>query len=243
MAVKKSGKSSKTAHILNVLSSDLSEVAGEGADGVAGGAAGDFSPVPDDVLATAIRESLVQDIQREEGVWLEEAPDAPEAEEIPTQEEEPLAIEAERTTAPETASLPEESAEDTPKEEEVPSVPPETPEAQPTTQTPPPAPEQPVQEAAAADPCQGRNFCYVNVMEALVEEKAPKYIKMFGVCSCARCVSDVKALALTNLPPKYAVMEKGRVVPMLTVYEGRYSAALTSQIVSACKQVMLAPRH
>ena len=241
MAVKKSGKSSKTAHILNVLSSDLSDMIGEAgagrsANGTVGSSSVDFSPIPDEVLATAIRESLVEDVRREEGgIWPEEVSEV--REEAPSPEEK-LAIQGAEDVEPEEAvPPPQETAEDDLREAS-PTPPPETPSAD---QTPLPAPAQPVQEAA--DPCQERDFCYVNVMEALVEEKAPKYIKMFGVCSCARCVSDVKALALTNLPPKYAVMEKGHVVPMLTVYEGRYSTALTSQIISACKQVMLEPRH
>jgi hypothetical protein len=86
-------------------------------------------------------------------------------------------------------------------------------------------------------------FCHVNIMQALVEEKSLKYIQMFGLCTCSRCVADVKALALSNLPPKYIVMHKGQVVPMLSVYEGRFSSALTAQIINACKVVMQNPRH
>ena len=37
-------------------------------------------------------------------------------------------------------------------------------------------------------------------MLGLVEEKAERYVKMFGLCPCPRCVADVKALALTRLP-------------------------------------------
>jgi hypothetical protein len=240
MAVKKSGKSSKTAHILNVLSSDLSDMTGEAGagrsvDGTLGGSSVDFSPIPDEALATAIRESLVEDIRLEEGgIWSEEVSEI--REETPSPEEKSSIQEAKGVEPEETVPPPRETTEGDSREEA--PTPSEVSEAPTVNQTPPPAPEQ---EAAGSG--QEREFCYVNVMEALVEEKAPKYIKMFGVCSCARCVSDVKALALTNLPPKYAVMEKGHVVPMLTVYEGRYSTALTSQIISACKQVMLEPRH
>ncbi len=84
---------------------------------------------------------------------------------------------------------------------------------------------------------------YVNVMQALVEEKVPKYLKMFELCTCDRCTADVKALTLTNLPAKYAVMEKGNVIPMLTVYEGRYNQTLIAQILKACDVVMKNPRH
>lgn len=87
------------------------------------------------------------------------------------------------------------------------------------------------------------DYCYVNIMQALVNEKSGKYIRLFGICDCSRCVADVRALALTNLPPKYSVMKKGEVIPMLTVYEGRYSTALTAQLINACKVVMDNPRH
>ena len=84
---------------------------------------------------------------------------------------------------------------------------------------------------------------YVNVMEALVEDKAMKYIDMFGLCKCPRCVADVKAYALNHLDPKYVVMHTGEVIPRITLYEGRFSAAVTAQLLTACKLVMEHPRH
>ncbi|MEG0780798.1 MAG: late competence development ComFB family protein, partial [Oscillospiraceae bacterium] len=87
------------------------------------------------------------------------------------------------------------------------------------------------------------DILYVNVMQTMVEDKAEKYIKLFGLCPCPRCSVDVKALALNNLPAKYVVMHRGEMIPMLTVYEGRYSASVTAQIIQACKQVLQSPRH
>lgn len=84
---------------------------------------------------------------------------------------------------------------------------------------------------------------YINVMQALVEEKVDKYIKLFGLCTCPRCKIDVMALALTNLPAKYVVTRENEAVPMLSVYEGRYNAAVISQVMWACKTVMDNPRH
>lgn len=84
---------------------------------------------------------------------------------------------------------------------------------------------------------------YVNVMQALVEEKVDKYIKLFGLCTCPRCKIDVMALALTNLPAKYVVVKEQELIPMLTVYEGRYNAAIVAQVMGACKKVMENPRH
>ncbi|MEM5780519.1 MAG: late competence development ComFB family protein [Lawsonibacter sp.] len=80
-------------------------------------------------------------------------------------------------------------------------------------------------------------------MQALVEEKVDKYIRLFGLCTCPRCRIDVKALTLTSLPAKYVVIGEQERIPMLSVYEGRYNAAVVSQVMWACKKVMDNPRH
>lgn len=87
------------------------------------------------------------------------------------------------------------------------------------------------------------NLNYVNVMQILVEEKAPRYIQMFGLCPCRRCEMDVKALTLSNLIPKYVVMHKDEMIPMLTIYEGRYASTIFAQLTRACKLVMDRPHH
>lgn len=84
---------------------------------------------------------------------------------------------------------------------------------------------------------------YINVMQVLVEEKAPKYVQMFGLCSCARCMEDVKAYTLNHLPPKYVVMEPGDRIPRLTVYEGQFASDIIAQLLQACKAVMERPHH
>lgn len=86
-------------------------------------------------------------------------------------------------------------------------------------------------------------FTYINVMKELVEEKADEYMKMFGVCNCPICSADVRALALTNLPSKYVVISEGEIIPMLTIYEGRYHVAITAQLTNACKTVHDNPHH
>lgn len=104
--------------------------------------------------------------------------------------------------------------------------------------------------AAAEAPAQSeRQFLepvnpgYINVMQVLVEEKAPKYVEMFGLCTCKRCMEDVKAYTLNHLPPKYVVLEPGDRVPRLTVYEGKFSSDITAQLLQACKAVHETPHH
>ncbi len=94
-------------------------------------------------------------------------------------------------------------------------------------------------QAAAAE----ADVSYLNVMQALVEDKADKYIRSAGVCPCPRCRIDVIALTLSKLPSKYVVLQQADTVPMLSVYENRYSANVLSQLMSACEVVKQHPRH
>ena len=103
-------------------------------------------------------------------------------------------------------------------------------------------PEQPP-EVRFQEPLHPINPGYINVMQVLVEEKAPRYAQMFGLCTCERCMEDVKAYTLNHLPSKYVVMEPGDRIPRLTVYEGRFASDITSQLLQACKIIMSHPHH
>ncbi|MDE7003084.1 MAG: late competence development ComFB family protein, partial [Oscillospiraceae bacterium] len=105
-----------------------------------------------------------------------------------------------------------------------------------------PAPA-PVAEEPAHQFLEPENPGYINVMQVLVEEKAPKYVEMFGLCTCKRCMEDVKAFTLNHLPPKYVVLEPGDRVPRLTVYEGKFSSDITAQLLQACKVIHETPHH
>lgn len=130
--------------------------------------------------------------------------------------------------------------EPAPAAPEQPPVPQAGPEPQPAA---PAAPaEEPAAPAKSAFP-EPENPGYINVMQVLVEEKAPKYVEMFGLCTCKRCMEDVKAITLNHLPPKYVVLEPNDRVPRLTVYEGKFSSDITAQLLQACKLVMERPHH
>jgi competence protein ComFB len=135
-----------------------------------------------------------------------------------------------------------ESAPETPVPEGIAESAPETPVPEETAQAAP-EPTVPEMPAPLTPAATGSPITCVNVMQVLVDENAEKYVKMFGLCECPHCMADVKALALNNLQPKYVVMENGHVVPRISVYEGRYQAAVTAQILRACTTVMEQPRH
>lgn len=220
MASKKNDKSTKTAHVLNLLAPSHEEPPAAPVE------EGQPAPPPvpsrpltppilevaknnDEQLAGQIQNALAEELEELEAqAALPPPPPAPPAPPPPPP-----------APAPEPVAVPEPEPEPVPVPEPVPE--------------PEPEPE----------PEDGEDFICVNVMEALVESKALRYINMFGLCECPRCVSDVKALTLTNLVPKYVVIPKTEVAPMLTVYETRYNTTIFAQLTQACKAVMENPHH
>ena len=209
---KKSAKTSKTAHVLNVITGAQasSEAADDGVDSPAA-----HVPVPpvlevaranDDALSEAILDALTEELEEDDAPVSASEP-VPPASSVRTQSLE--------KSAP---AEPEEAADAAPAE---------------TDQPEPAVPNNPPQNAQK----------YYNVTQALVEDKTLKYMKMMGMCTCPRCQADVKALALSNLPPKYIVMQPSQITPMFSVYEGKYGAAVTAQLISACRVVLESPRH
>lgn len=87
------------------------------------------------------------------------------------------------------------------------------------------------------------DFATVNVMEYLVREQAPKYIRQFGHCDCSRCIEDTIALSLTHLPAKYVVVNKNAVSPLLNFYEKRFAGQLIVEITKASMIVDESPHH
>lgn len=153
--------------------------------------------------------------------------------------------------APEPAPAPVQEPEPVPEPEPEPDpAPPEpvptgsaTPQPTPAAPQPTPVPPQPAAAYQAILEHEPEQLGYINVMQVLVEEKAPKYVRMFGLCDCKRCLEDVKALALNHLPPKYVVMADNEMIPKLTFYEGKYNSDITAQLLKACSKVAERPHH
>lgn len=86
-------------------------------------------------------------------------------------------------------------------------------------------------------------YQYLNVMEHVVKSKAEEYINKFGVCSCGHCLSDVTALTLTQLPPKYMVVSPPAAPPLLNFYSSRFSQQVIVELTKACSIVKENPHH
>ena len=290
---KKSTKTNKTAHVLNVItgghgqSDPVEEQAPAPASDPAVDSQAPTSRPPvtpileiaradDDALSAAILNTLMEEVTGESTVATPEeapTPQAPIGEAVEPDEiawaaasveesapaasapaeavHQPEPVQADTTPQPEpvqadTARQPEPvQADAAPQPEPVQED--TAPQPEPTQANTAPQTESAQEDIAIAeaDDCYVRNqdIAYHNITQALVESKAEKYMKMVDMCCCPRCTADVKAKALCNLPPKYIVMHKSALTPMLSYYEGRFSAAVTAQIFAACQLVKENPRH
>lgn len=223
----KDNKTSKTARVMNLLSKkpDPAAAPAAGEASAPAPAAAPAAPVPpivtsmapDAAVSVQIRNALEDALADELGPQQPAAPQ-PEPEPAPQpvqQQTAPQAVQPEPQPAPAPQPAPVQAAE------------------------PEPSPDEP----HFKEPLVPENPGYINVMQVLVEEKAPKYIQMFGLCQCERCLADVKAYTLNHLPSKYVVIEKGDLIPRLTVYEGKFISDVTAQLLQACKVVMERPHH
>ncbi len=80
-------------------------------------------------------------------------------------------------------------------------------------------------------------------MQVAVCDSIDKYLKMFNVCQCDRCVCDVLALTLTRLPPKYVVLNEMTHIPMMSFYASKYEKMINAQLIYSCNTVAAHPRH
>ena len=209
-----------------------------------------------EALSETIRGALSQALEEELAETQPEQVQKSELmpEPVPEPELEPVPVEAPAPTpepisvpqpvpAPEPAPAPEAVAvpEPTPAPDPVPAP---APDPTPKTATRPEPTIQP--EEAPFLPREVKlpdGAVCVNVMELLVEERLERYVRMFGLCTCPRCLADARALALTRLPSKYVVLNGDTAIPTLSLYRSKFESMVIAQVIQACKSVMESPRH
>ncbi|KAB3527701.1 late competence development ComFB family protein [Alkaliphilus serpentinus] len=83
-----------------------------------------------------------------------------------------------------------------------------------------------------------------NYMEDVIDRMFPEVIKRYPeVCKCQRCASDIKAIALNHLPPKYVATEAGEVYTKVNELSSQFEADAITALVIAIKKVIERPRH
>lgn len=87
------------------------------------------------------------------------------------------------------------------------------------------------------------SFLYLNVAEYAVKNKVEDYMSRLGVCGCGHCTADVTALVLNNITPKYIVVEPPTASPLLNYYSNRFSQQIIVELTKACSIVRNNPHH
>lgn len=105
--------------------------------------------------------------------------------------------------------------------------------------------DEPVVTPAAepALPVPESQFRYINIMELLLEERHLEFMHRFDACTCERCTLDVKALAMSNLPPKYLVTPIASIAPLTSFYRNKYNIYVVTELTKACLAIINDPRH
>lgn len=83
----------------------------------------------------------------------------------------------------------------------------------------------------------------VNILEEIMYLEAPKIMAEFNMCNCERCFTDVLALALNNIPPKYVVTHKGALFAKIASYGNQYKTDVLASLTNACNVVKNSPSH
>ncbi len=85
---------------------------------------------------------------------------------------------------------------------------------------------------------------YKNYMEEAVRQVLDEIlVKRKVKCKCERCRLDMAALALNNLPPKYAVTDIGRARTKLETTKTQFQIDIVRELAKAIQKVNENLRH
>jgi competence protein ComFB len=83
----------------------------------------------------------------------------------------------------------------------------------------------------------------VNLSELLTKELLPSVMERMEMCTCPMCTTNVLALTLNALPPKYVTSDEGKQYTQLEVYKSQYELDVLAAMTKACLRVKSSPRH
>lgn len=82
-----------------------------------------------------------------------------------------------------------------------------------------------------------------NYMEEIVFSQMKDILNDINVCTCDKCLLDIAAIALNDLPPKYIVTEKGELYSKINTLGQQFEVDVVSAITKAAVLVKRKPRH
>ena len=82
-----------------------------------------------------------------------------------------------------------------------------------------------------------------NYMEEIVFNQMKDVLADINMCSCDKCMLDIAAIALNDLPPKYIVTEKGELYSRIETLRQQFEVDVIAAITKAAVLVKRYPRH
>ncbi|MCL2352205.1 MAG: late competence development ComFB family protein [Firmicutes bacterium] len=82
-----------------------------------------------------------------------------------------------------------------------------------------------------------------NYMEDCVAHAIDGVMHDVRCCSCDKCRSDITAIALNSLPPKYVVTRKGQLYTKLGTLRQQFEVDIIAALTKAAVIVGRNPRH
>jgi len=82
-----------------------------------------------------------------------------------------------------------------------------------------------------------------NYMEDVVFGQMKEVLADINMCTCEKCLLDVAAIALNDLPPKYVVTEKGELYSKVNTLGQQSEVDVVAAITKAAVLVKRRPRH
>lgn len=82
-----------------------------------------------------------------------------------------------------------------------------------------------------------------NYMEEIVFNQMKEVLQDINMCTCDKCIMDIAAIALNDLPPKYIVTEKGELYSKINALKQQFEVDVIAAITKAAVLVKRKPRH
>lgn len=82
-----------------------------------------------------------------------------------------------------------------------------------------------------------------NYMEEVVYGMMDTVLKEVKHCPCEKCLRDIAALALNDLPPRYIVTAAGQMYQKTQLLRQQYEVDAMAAIIKAAVIVNRSPRH
>jgi len=82
-----------------------------------------------------------------------------------------------------------------------------------------------------------------NYMEEIVFEQMKDVLADINMCTCEKCLLDIAAIALNDLPSKYVVTEKGELYSKINALSQQFEVDVIAAITKAAVIVKRNPRH